>query len=520
MGEYHKQQCKKDAHEGNNEPDNLRRHRRQQVGHYEDRLDEKEGKGGKGSIQQIGKFVAVDNDDVDLEPTNFLFDVASHHFPKLEDSKYFRRNFKQYVLPLMTICTMPVKSVIYRCGERGTCTYLVTDGQLEVHDEEGNVVNTLQRGAMFGESSMLYDCSRSETVICAATTTLWRLNRSAYYALQKIINSPALSVNAKRLFEVIPEVVVLPLEYKEKLMLRIAGTTFTNEMKLYEEDKCSTRVMVIEDGYVNIHFSSLFLRRSPEDLLRELGISVDLNQCRRDAEDQVITWEDILHHPISERQLKERDGHEGKNVAIPMHCPNFVTISSPSLSHVFPHFKNDESEGHTDGSRDSFSPTTTPPKRHLNSTQSSADNMTIPMSIHRHGVTPLLSLPTPLLGLSTLTCNGTSSGNGNTKLNNSHKSTIQHVTTSLPSSPRKHLDHIPPISMPSSPSRSPFLSRFITSSSPPLTPPTESNVIPTVIPRTRTGRLFGRNARSLSPATLPPMKGTPPNSNYYPPSPQ
>ena len=290
-------------------------HQRHCLGKFVDRNDESEETNAM-QPQLSKKFLDTETaEQHNAEAITVLLEISSHHFPKIEDAKWVRKNFKRHVLPLMKVCTMPAKSVIFRCSERGTCTYLVADGQLEVHDDEGNVVSTLTRGAMIGDSSMLYDCPRSETVICAETTTLWRLNRSAYYALQKIINSPALSVNAKRLFEVIPEVVVLPLEYKEKLMLRIAGTTFTEGMKLYEEDKCSTRVMVIEDGYVNIHFSSLFLRRSPEEVLRELGISVDLNQCRRNAENQVVTWEDILNHPLSETQLKERDEHEWGNVS-------------------------------------------------------------------------------------------------------------------------------------------------------------------------------------------------------------
>ena len=493
----HKQRLntKLDEHECNNESDNCRRKR---LGKLEDRLDRLER---KNSIQQIGNFVTKDSDEIDVESISFLFDVASKHLPKLEDSKSARKNFKRQVLPLMKVCTMPSKSVIFRCGEKGTCTYLVADGELEVHDEEGNVISTLTRGAMFGETSMLYDCPRFDTVICTATTTLWRLNRSAYYALQKIINSPALSVNAKRLFEVIPEVVVLPLENKEKLMLRMASTTFTEGMNLYEETKCSTRVMVIEDGYVNLHFSHLFLRQSPEDLLRELGISVDLTQCQKHAENRTITWEDILNHPLSETQLKERDEHELGVVSASTCSRSFVTpSSSASVSFAVPHDENDSSdgsEGHMDVSRDSSSHLSTPSKRLQDSIKSCDDNVTKPMTTHRRysaqvtgpppfGIlTPSDTMETPsiLLGL-----------DGSSKLHNSFKPVVQHLSSASSSSstPRKQVPPISPASLSSTP-------RNLLSS-----------VASIVTPRNaRTGRLFERNTRSLSPAKLPPLEGYP-----------
>ena len=476
--------------------------RRKCLGHFEDRPDRLER---KNSIQQIGNFMAVDSEDVDQESISFLFDFAAKHLPKMEDSTYARKNFKRYVLPLLKVCTMPPKSVIFRSGEKGTCTYLVAEGQLEVQDTEGNITSTLTRGAMFGETSMLYDCPRSDTVICTTTTTLWRLNRSAYYALQKVINSPALSVNAKRLFEVIPEVVVLPLENKEKLMLRIASSTFTEGMNLYEETKCSTRVMVIEDGYVNIYFSPLLLCRSPEELLRELGISVDLTQCRKHAaENRVVTWEDILNHPLSETQLQEKDGQELGTVSSSTLVHGFVAASPASVSFAFPkddYDSTDGSEGHTDGSRESSSHIHTPPKVLHDASQSAVTSdvkvSRLPIPSHttnRRGSTHL-PVPSPLGG-STPDTTPTPSTHGlvgSSKQNNPLKpSPIQQSSpASVSSTPRKLVQHISPVSLSASP-RNPLI----------------ANVTTIVTPRTRTGRLFERNTRSLSPAKLPPLEGT------------
>ena len=484
--------------------------RRHCVEKFVDRNDESEE--SNAMQQQLSKkFLDTDTaEQHNAEAITVLLEVSSNHFPKMEDVKWVRKNFKRQVLPLMKVCTMPSKSVIFRCGEKGTCTYLVADGELEVHDEEGNVISTLTRGAMFGETSMLYDCPRFDTVICTATTTLWRLNRSAYYALQKIINSPALSVNAKRLFEVIPEVVVLPLENKEKLMLRMASTTFTEGMNLYEETKCSTRVMVIEDGYVNLHFSHLFLRRSPEDLLRELGISVDLTQCQKHAENRTITWEDILNHPLSETQLKERDEHElgelsASAVALALEALDLDTSDQP---------RRDMADGQTDIVGDTSGPCT-PTSTSINDMSRQS---TSPSSMQKNINMLLQTEPQTSTDSSVVdTIQGGQSGMSPVAASESRQGSKTRPTTAT-TSRREGTSNTRPDTASSSTSSSKHTGNTFSSSA-----SLSSKTPPVMLSGSRsgplrqasTGRLFGDRAPldqrnsphhpSLSPITLPPM---------------
>ena len=72
----------------------------------------------------------------------------------------------------------------------------------------------------------------------------------------------------------------LPHDSMDKLMDNLVIETFESGEQLYTYNKGSTKVMVIEQGFVHIHFDSLLLRRSPEEVVRILGINMNVVGCR------------------------------------------------------------------------------------------------------------------------------------------------------------------------------------------------------------------------------------------------
>ena len=57
-------------------------------------------------------------------------------------------------------------------------------------------------------------------------------------------------------------------------MCHLSSEFYEDGQHIYEDQKCSTKVTVIESGFVNIEFPHLLLRLPPDDLLRLLGITV------------------------------------------------------------------------------------------------------------------------------------------------------------------------------------------------------------------------------------------------------
>ncbi|KAG6622913.1 AGC/PKA protein kinase [Phytophthora cinnamomi] len=78
--------------------------------------------------------------------------------------------------------------VIINEGDPGDFFYVVETGlfSISVH---GNVVNTVQRGATFGELALVYNCPRTASVTCSQSGRLWALDRVTFRRLVARIQS-------------------------------------------------------------------------------------------------------------------------------------------------------------------------------------------------------------------------------------------------------------------------------------------------------------------------------------------
>lgn len=78
--------------------------------------------------------------------------------------------------------------VVITEGDPGDFFYVVETGlfSISVH---GNVVNTVQRGATFGELALVYNCPRTATVTCSQSGRLWALDRVTFRRLVARIQS-------------------------------------------------------------------------------------------------------------------------------------------------------------------------------------------------------------------------------------------------------------------------------------------------------------------------------------------
>lgn len=73
-------------------------------------------------------------------------------------------------------------------GDPGDFFYVVEAGSFSV-SVQGNVVNTVQRGATFGELALVYNCPRTATVTCSQPGRLWALDRVTFRRLVARIQS-------------------------------------------------------------------------------------------------------------------------------------------------------------------------------------------------------------------------------------------------------------------------------------------------------------------------------------------
>ncbi len=76
---------------------------------------------------------------------------------------------------------------LFAQGDAGDSVYLIAAGQVDVLvDIDGkaddHVVSTLERGAIFGEMSLLLQEPRSATAVAHTAATLWEISAAAYQA--------------------------------------------------------------------------------------------------------------------------------------------------------------------------------------------------------------------------------------------------------------------------------------------------------------------------------------------------
>ena len=222
------------------------------------------------------------------------------------DFQWAKNNLRKHIIKNVHSVILLADATVFSEGDVGTCMYVIEEGKVELFASDGSLIVQLKSGSIFGERSLLFDLPRECTAVCQDLCTLWKISREDFYSLQRAINCQGLSVHARRLFEGVLEVKALPHDSMDKLMDTLVVETFESGDQLYTYNKGSTKVMVIEQGFVHIHFDSLLLRRSTEEVVRILGINMNVVGCRGYAvPDPYLAY---LLEGSSSKAIREKNG--------------------------------------------------------------------------------------------------------------------------------------------------------------------------------------------------------------------
>uniref|UniRef100_UPI00358EC2A4 cGMP-dependent protein kinase 1-like isoform X2 n=1 Tax=Myxine glutinosa TaxID=7769 RepID=UPI00358EC2A4 len=86
------------------------------------------------------------------------------------------------VVDFMKPALFPKESTIISEGSHGSCVYVLEDGKVEV-TKEGEKLCTLDKGKVFGELAVLYNCTRTATVTALTSVSLWAIERPCFQAV-------------------------------------------------------------------------------------------------------------------------------------------------------------------------------------------------------------------------------------------------------------------------------------------------------------------------------------------------
>ena len=144
--------------------------RRRNVNDFQDRIDQ--------SMQK--RFHTLTSNrtstpEISSSLEHFMVDRAMKFFNVDGMDPKNKSIFKKVLFPSLRLMNLPSHTVVFKQGELGTNVYLVEEGELLVSDAHGSEFCLVERGSVFGETSMLYGRGRIATVTTLNKCKLWSL---------------------------------------------------------------------------------------------------------------------------------------------------------------------------------------------------------------------------------------------------------------------------------------------------------------------------------------------------------
>lgn len=159
---------------------------------------------------------------------------------------------------------------VIKQGEIGSFVYVIETGNLAV-TVNGEEQESIPCGTLFGELALLFDARRSATVTCTEKCKLWSLNRTAFKLIQRNATNLAIKQRMRRL-QVVKELAMLPSTALAKLVTSLTPMSYKYGDHLYTAGKCTTKVMLIEEGSVIILVPQALQHLSQDDIDKAVGV--------------------------------------------------------------------------------------------------------------------------------------------------------------------------------------------------------------------------------------------------------
>lgn len=218
----------------------------------------------------LDSFIVESNDgDVMSTATRSILVQAVEEFLTMNGTDV-RSNVIDVVVNSMNPLMLQKGQSVITQGEIGSFVYVLESGNVSVV-VNGEQIRTMSSGTLFGELALLFDARRSATVICLEKCKLWSLNRTAFKVIQRNATNLAIMQRTRR-FQVVPELSILPSATLAKLVTSLTPMTYKYGDHLYSAGKCSTKIMLIEEGTVEILVPPALQHMSQQEIERIIGI--------------------------------------------------------------------------------------------------------------------------------------------------------------------------------------------------------------------------------------------------------
>lgn len=206
--------------------------------------------GGTEDDEDVNPMHAQNFDGDDMEPVTKDILVHAVEAFLIVNGTDLRDNVIEIVIKTMSPMLLQRGEAVITQGEIGTSVYIVESGNLQV-TVNNERIRKLGPGVLFGELALLFDARRSATVTCLDTCKLWSLSRTAFKIIQRNATNLAIMQRTRR-FRAVPELACISSTSLTKLMATLTPMSYKSGDALYAAGKCTTKVMLIEEGSVTI----------------------------------------------------------------------------------------------------------------------------------------------------------------------------------------------------------------------------------------------------------------------------
>ena len=257
-------------------------------------------------------------DRVSVKKAKQMMTIQSKHNKKLEDSDlieaallghYFLRVLSKQarieIVEQMSQYCIKENNDIFKQGDHPIYFYIISYGNCDVYID-GEKKQTLSRGALFGELSLLYNCNRECTVRTVTDTILWTMQKKNFLKIIDHILNISFEEN-KRNLENISLFSPFDINTKNKLINSIYKEIYFPTKPIFFKGDIAHSLYFIKEGEVDLIKDGKIIKTLKEgDYLGELSV-----MCKTDRILDAIAKNNctLLSLPVSHLYKLCRDNY-------------------------------------------------------------------------------------------------------------------------------------------------------------------------------------------------------------------
>ena len=184
---------------------------------------------------------------------------------------------RQEIVEQMSQYIIQENEDVFKQGDHPTYLYILSQGTCHLFID-GEKKGTLNRGSLFGELSLLYNCNREMTVHTMSECTFWTLEKKNFTKIMDHILNICFEEN-KRSLECIPLFSSLDVDTKNKLINNIYKESYYAYKPVFLKGDIAHSIYFIKEGQVDIVKDGNVIQTLKEgDYLGEISVLCKTNR--------------------------------------------------------------------------------------------------------------------------------------------------------------------------------------------------------------------------------------------------